>query len=357
MSTIQSAYSGLQAHGAMFPAAAGSPRHDSGDGNLKVGTYNLGAGNDDARKGFVDTSRHLANQVVNEGVDIVALQEIDVGTSRAMEATGIDDYNQFVLAQVSAEEAGLQGDVTYSRVSIDEHGRQLHYQPDLYPTTLITGIDADGRTSQVTITEEYYTEEGARVDAGDPGAVITVYDADVRSQGGSTSYALVFGSSISHDGGRYGNGVLLGPEAALQRDADGNAVVQRHDLGANDPGGDQENRTALAVGITHGGEQATIVSTHFSAGGGADEAREVQRETLGTIAEGYGENTIVLGDFNSEPSALGRLEGDNGSNIRPGSERIDRIYTSDDVASSDRTHVNGGESDHALITWDVALDA
>lgn len=327
----------------------------TGDGELKVGTYNLGAGNEGAREGFIDTSRHLATQMVDGGVDVLALQEVDVGTERAMEANGIDDYNQFVLAQVSAEEAGLQGEVSYDRVSIDEQGRQVAYQPERYATTLITGRDGEGRTSSVTITAEHYNEAGDPVAVGDPETAITVYAADVRSPQGSRDYTLVFGSSIGYQGGTYGNAVLLGPEASLQRDADGNAVVQRHDLGANDPG-KNENRTALAVGVDHGGESATVISTHFSAGD-ADAARQTQYATLGAIAEDYGDNTVVLGDFNSESSALGGLEGDNGSNLAPWSERIDRIYTSDDVASSNREHVNGGESDHDMITWDVDLNA
>lgn len=309
-----------------------------------------------ARAGFPETARHLANEVVDGGVDVVALQEIDVGTDRAMAANGIDDYNEYILAQVSAEEAGLQGEVTFHRYSLDDSGRQVPYQPERYATTVIEGTDAEGRTSLATITREHYDENGNAVSADSQDAIITVYSADVQSGSGSKDYTLVYGSSISHDGGTYGNGVLLGPDARLQRDANGNAIVQRHDLGANDPGKD-ENRTALAVGIVSGGEQATVISTHFSAGDEAGDARATQYDTLGGIAEDYGDNTIVLGDFNSGEEDLGALDGDNDPGFWSWGAPIDRIYTSDDVASSDRDHVEGGESDHSMITWEIDLDA
>src|SRR5690606_20577154 len=205
-------------------APAAQPGND-GDGRMRAGTYNLAAGNQKHRHNVEDTTRTLAQQVVDNDVDVVALQEVDVGTNDAAEdlPAGMDDYNEYVLAQVSAEEAGLQGEVSYTR---EQRGDG---------SVVITGTDEDGRTSQVTITRETYTEDGQPVAADDPGAVVTVYDADVRTPDGVSDYTVVYGSSIAHDGGTYGNAVLLGPGASLQRDANGNPMVARHDLGANDP--------------------------------------------------------------------------------------------------------------------------
>ncbi|WP_187775790.1 endonuclease/exonuclease/phosphatase family protein [Luteimonas suaedae] len=317
---------------------------------LRFGTYNVGGGNSGARSGFAETAAHIAGQVVNGDIDVVALQEVDVGTERALNANGSDDYSMLILAQISAKEAGLQGEVQFERYSIDENGQQVPYEAR-HPVTVIEGTDPEGRSSQVKITREHYNENGQRVDAGDGSGVITVYNADVRSPNGSQDYAIVYGSSTATGGGTYGNAVLLGPGASLQRDFSGNAVVTRHDLGANDANG--ENRTALAVDIVAGGEPATVISTHFS--NDDEQARETQYANLAGIAGGYGDNTVVLGDFNSREETLGGMEGDNDPGFWAWADPIDRIYTSDDVESSDRDHVEGGESDHSLLTWNVRL--
>ncbi len=154
--------------------------------------------------------------------------------------------------------------------------------------------------------------------------------------------------------------MLLGPGASLQRGPDGEIAagsLVRHDLGANDPDASSENRTALAVGIESGGERSTVISTHFTADGGdaGDAARDTQYQTLGRIAEGYGDNTIVLGDFNSSRDTVGGLEGANDPGFWSWGSPIDRIYVSDDVDASDRDHVEGGGSDHNMITWEVTL--
>lgn len=332
--------------------AAGS---GSADGRMRAGTYNLAAGNQGHRGNVDDTTRTLARQVVGNDVDVVALQEVDVGTGDAAEdlPAGMDDYNEYVLAQVSAEEAGLQGDVDYAR------------QVRADGSVVITGTDADGRTSQVTITRETYTEDGRPVGADDASAVITVYNADVNSPDGPRDYTVVYGSSIAHDGGTYGNAVLLGPEASVQRDANGNAQVARHDLGANDPDKD-ENRTALQVDVAVAGEEATVYSAHLSAGSNGDEAavdaRKTQYATLASLAEASGDNTLLLGDFNTEGvEAVGPLTGENDDENDPGfwsrGNPIDRVYVSDDVDASNRDHVEGGGSDHNMLVWDVELNA
>lgn len=328
-----------------------APGNAQSNGELKVGTYNLAAGNKDHKDNAPETTAHLADKVVNDGLDVVALQEVDVDTDR-LEGDlpdGITDYNEYVLAQVSAEEAGLQEPITYERTEATDG------------TVTITGSDADQRSSKVSITPEYYTGTGEPVEAGDPDAVVTVYNAQVQSPDGVRDYTVVYGSSISHDGGSYGNAVLLGPDTPLARDANGHALVARHDLGANDPG-KNENRTALEVTIEAGGETATVFSAHLSAGKDGADARQTQYDTLARLAEASGDNTILLGDFNSSgEGTIGPLSGENDDENDPGfwSRRnpIDRIYVSDDVDASGREHVEGGGSDHSLITWDIDLNA
>lgn len=328
------------------PATARS--QDGGD--LKVGTYNLAAGNKDHKANAPETTAHLADQVVNHGLDVVALQEVDVNTTDAAKhlPDGITDYNEYVLAQVSAEEAGLQEPITYERTEADDG------------TVTITGSDEDQRSSKVTITPEYYTETGEPAEAGDPEAVVTVYNAQVQSPDGVKDYTVVYGSSLEHDDGTYGNAVLMGPDAPLARDADGNALVARHDLGANDPKKTDahpngENRTALEVNIQVDGETATVFSTHFTATNEfkGDVTRFVQHDTLTQLAEDAGGNTIILGDFNtSDYDHFGHLSGKDND-----PDSIDRIYVSNDIDTSDRDTVTGGGSDHDLITWNIDLDA
>ena len=336
---------------------AGAPGSGGDGGRLQAGTYNLAAGNQDHRGGVDDTTRTLAQQVVGNGVDVVALQEVDVGTADAAEdlPAGMDDYNEYVLAQVSAEEAGLQGEVSYTREQREDG------------SVVITGTDADGRTSQVAITREACTEDGQPVAADDPGAVVTVYDADVRTPDGISDYTVVYGSSIAHDGGTYGNAVLLGPGASLQRDANGNPMVTRHDLGANDPNG--ENRTALQVEVDVAGESATVFSAHLSAGSNGDQAavdaRKAQYATLASLARDSGDNTLLFGDFNTQGvETVGPLTGENDDENDPGGwwifsndPTIDRIYVSGDVDASNRDRVEGGSSDHDMLVWDIDLTA
>lgn len=333
-----------------------APGNAQSNGELKVGTYNLAAGNKDHKANAPETTAHLADQVVNHGLDVVALQEVDVNTTDAAKhlPDGITDYNEYVLAQVSAEEAGLQEPITYERTEADDG------------TVTITGSDEDQRSSKVTITPEYYTETGEPAEAGDPEAVVTVYNAQVQSPDGVKDYTVVYGSSLEHDDGTYGNAVLMGPDAPLARDADGNALVARHDLGANDPKKTEahpngENRTALEVTIEAGGETATVFSTHLSADKDGADARQTQYDTLARLAEASGDNTILLGDFNSSgEGTIGPLSGENDDENDPGfwsvDNPIDRIYVSDDVDASGRERVEGGGSDHSLITWDIDLN-
>jgi endonuclease/exonuclease/phosphatase family metal-dependent hydrolase len=336
-----------------------------GEQSLKVGTYNVGAGNDDARADFDDTRRLIAEKVTGDDpLDVLALQEMDVGTGRI---GCIYDYNEAILADILRAEAGVGEDAAVNRYSIDAEGRRVAYEPNRHATSVFEVTDQSGRTYTMTVNKESYDENGnpfvgangeRAFDTGG-GSPITVYSAEVRSGGETREYNMVYGSSISHDGGTYGNAVLLGPGARLQRDANGEIVagsLVRHDLGANDPK-DGENRTALAVGIESGGERSTVISAHFTSDGGDEgsAARDTQYTTLGRIAEGYGDKTVVLGDFNSSDKKLGELEGANDPGFWSWGSPIDRIYVSDDVEASDRDHVEGGGSDHNMITWDVKL--
>lgn len=327
-----------------------APGNAQSNGELKVGTYNLAAGNKDHKDNAPETTAHLADKVVNDGLDVVALQEVDVDTDR-LEGDlpdGITDYNEYVLAQVSAEEAGLKEPITYERTESADG------------TVTITGSDEDHRSSKVTIAPEYYTAEGEPTEAGSSDAAIKVYNAEMQSPEGVRDYTIVYGASWDVGGGTYGNAVLLGPNAPLQRMDDGSIDVKLHDLGADDP--KNENRTALEVTIEAGGETATVFSAHLSAGKDGADARQTQYDTLARLAEASGDNTILLGDFNSSgEGTIGPLSGENDDENDPGfwsmGNPIDRIYVSDDVDASGREHVEGGGSDHSLITWDIDLNA
>lgn len=361
------------------PAATRNAPADPGtDGKLRAATYNIaGAANGHHDlEAITDTARTLAGQVVGGETDVVALQEVDVGTGRATDnlPEGFTDHNEFVLAHVAAKEQGLQEPVTFRRSeAIDGDGR---------PVTVITGVDGSGRYSRVVISKEYIAQDGAPTLPGLAGlltlrpAVTTVYNADVLTPDGVQDYTMVFGGSRSVDGGSFGNAVLLGPRATLQRDADGNPQVALRDLGANDPT-DDENRTALEVGIDVAGREATVFSAHLTYDDdkdpeGSAEARADQYDTLATLAEASGDNTLLLGDFNDDSRVtVGPLTGGNfGENyVSPtaqdlsdwfaeGKTNIDRIYVSADVDATNRIeYVKLGGSDHELVAWDVDLDA
>ena len=360
--------------------ASGSSGGGDAGARLQAGTYNIAAGNSDHRGGLNATTRTLARQVVDEGVDVVALQEVDVGTARALEANGSPDNNLTVLGSLAAVEAGLDASfgADYRYYSLDEEGARVAYDPARYDTAVVE-VEAGGQTTSVTVDMAYYapSSEGAG-QALQPGSAsdhtVTVYSATITTPDGAVHpYTVVHGTSVGTSGGTMGNSVLIGPGARLQRDADGIPDVQRYDLGANDPddpdkpGEDGENRTALAVGVEVDGRDATVVSTHLTADRDYDEAgsvqaRRTQYETLADIAEGYGDNTLLLGDFNTGGvETVGPLTGENDDENDPGfwsaGPPIDRLYVSDDVDASGREHIEGGNSDHHMLTWNIDLDA
>lgn len=332
------------------------------DTKFTVGTYNIAGGNEDAKKDIQDTTATLADQVVNENVDVVAMQEVDVGTNDAdkyIPIDGMNDHNEYTLTQVSAKEAGLNDDATFTRTENADG------------TVTVTGQDSEGRTSSVTITETYYNEKGEPA-ASEEEAVMTIYDADVQTPDGVQEYTVVYGSSTSHDGGKYGNSVLLSPDAKLQYDANGKSLIERHDLGVNDPG-KNENRTALEVNFEINGEDATVFSAHLTANPSnkdkqkygisdqdAQDARDEQYKVLAAIAEKKGDNTIIMGDFNDgSQNHVGSLSGENNDENDPTpfalGPPIDRIYVAGDVNAENREHIEGGGSDHNMITWEVTL--
>lgn len=394
--------------GTAAPTASGT---DTGDDGLRVATYNLGGANEYAKQTehIRSSTRVLAEAMVYGGVDVTALQEIDVGTHDAYKSPyealvdrsalgdnvglpdGFADYNEYALAQISAVEAGLlEGElgkpIVFTRTEgVDSNG---------IPTVTITGTDGLGRSSSVTITRESYTADGRRLPPGaefghtlasaftgqDDLLPLTVYTAHVATPDGLREYSIAYGPSRLHDGGSYGNSILVGPDAQLRRDADGNLDVARYDLGANDPESG-ENRTALKLGIVAGGEALTIFNAHLTHGiSEVEDYQEGQRgqqiETLDGLVSATGGNTVLLGDFNSEGFAdVGSLSGSNiDANFvdfrareraaerrealgLPVDSNIDRIYTSDDldVDYDDRTELIAGGSDHEMVIWDVDL--
>lgn len=238
---------------------------------LALGTMNLGAGNAEARRHIVELRRRVAEQVVARHLQIVAFQEMDVGTVRS----GRSDYNREILKAVLL----ARGD---GKSPIEEH--------------------SDGP--------------------------LRIY------RGGG--YTVVFGKSIDYDGGLYGNAVLLGPEMPYE----GGLV---HDLGADDPGG--ENRTALQVDT---GELA-VFAIHLTNGDSPEQrqSRVVQYETLKGLVGAHCD-VVLAGDFNSQPGGiypqLGLRE------VIPAEDRrIDRILVSRGTVES-RWITPGIEAIHDFVT-------
>jgi endonuclease/exonuclease/phosphatase family metal-dependent hydrolase len=350
-------------------------KDDKKDKEIQVGTFNVGGGNEDARKIKPTKTGSLADQVTRGGLDVVALQEIDVGTKRS----GNQDTNEEILKDVLRAESGSdwQDAESVVKYSLDDDGNKKAYNPDKYDSTVYVANFEGGKTEKQTVERTEKDEGGSSYQTtGKDGVVttldiekeklgadgkedkngpITVYSAAIDKEGESKEYSVVSGSSIGHDGGTYGNAVLLGPEAKLKRDEDGKiepGSVRRHDLGANDPGG--ENRTALAVDFEVGNKSSTIINTHFTSKNKEtdddEKARATQFENLGKIAESHGDDVIIAGDFNTRSG-----EPSNFNDPDPNSDEIDRIFTTGDVEASNFEFGTNSGVDHELIRWDVAL--
>lgn len=102
---------------------------------LGLGTMNLGGGNADARRHIIELRRRVAEQVVAQDLQVVAFQEMDVGTGRS----GRADYNREILRSVLE----ARGDVD---TSIDERSDGLVriYTGGGYTVVFGKSIDYDG---------------------------------------------------------------------------------------------------------------------------------------------------------------------------------------------------------------------
>ncbi len=225
-------------------------------GPTRMGSMNLGGGNDQARLGFATIRDLVGRQVVEHNLEAVTFQEVDVHTGR----TGGKDYNEEILAGVFQADLG---------------GRGLRKTEEGYVTTL-----ADGTTRRLTV---------ERHDQGD----LRAYSATWTGLSGrSQTWTMHFGNSLGVSGGSFGNAILLGPGQQA-------TAVKLHDLGPNDP--DNENRTALEVQLGH----ASIFSTHLTSGDSDLEqsTRARQYATLTSLVQGR-EQVRVGGDFNSAPGQV-----------------------------------------------------
>jgi len=246
-----------------------SPGPEAKAPDLQVGNMNLGGGNKEARANFDKIKKTVGEQVVRNGIDVATFQEVDVGTRRA----GGKDYNKEILSSVFEADMG---------------GHDTHPVGDnKYETTL-----PNGEKATVTITQEKPED-----DNGD----VTVYTASYKNEKGEdVQYQMVHGRSIDHDGGTFGNSVLLGPGQTLPRDQDGKIpadAIKVHEVG--DDRGARERRTALEVNTADG---QTVLSTHLTAGSDdwQQKARSAEYRSLDQIAKGK-PDVILGGDLNSAP--------------------------------------------------------
>ncbi len=246
-----------------------SPGPEARPANLQVGNMNLGGGNAEARSRFDEIKKTVGEQVVHNGIDLATFQEVDVGTRRV----GGKDYNQEILSAVFEADLG---------------GRDTQALGDgRYQTTL-----PDGTRRIATITQEK---------PADGNGDVTVYTATYQDEAGQdVRYTMVHGRSIDHDGGTFGNSVLLGPGQELPRDENGQireGAIQVHEIGEDR--GSKERRTALEVNTAEG---QTVISTHFTAGSedSKQKARSAEYRSLDEICQGK-PDVILGGDLNSAP--------------------------------------------------------
>lgn len=347
------AQAGLMAHrlqSAPTSSAAKSRSSDSPSGpeRFQIGSYNVGGGNEEARKpeNFEKTKALIGEKAASGEVDVLALQEVDRNTDRA----GGKDQNVEVLREVFEGELGED----WEDAEIEE--RRI----DDRTIELVATKDGEERTMRIT--QSAYTEDGQPREWGeDERPDVIRYEAEISGNPPRT-YNMIYGESIHHDGGQYGNAVLLGPGYEPTR-------FGRQHIG-QDPDS-SEKRSALAVEVrTPDGRQVGVVSTHLTSGAtdGAPEEREDQYVAVDEYAEEFfgSTPTVIAGDFNSKaggswryyvrehhyPSAdeLGWRDPD------PSREAIDRTYTTGDVRTEDRhIHRDVGGSDHDLVTWNVEL--
>lgn len=318
---------------------------------FQVGSYNVGGGNKEARKpeNFDQTKKLIGEKAASGEVDVLALQEVDRNTGRA----GGKDNNVEVLREVFRGELGEDWkDAEIEERRVDDRTIELIARQD-------------GEERRMRITQSAYDADGEPQEWGaEERPDIIRYEAELLGENGGGSgekYNLIYGESIEHDGGQYGNAVLLGPGFEPTR------FGRRH-IG-EDPDG--EKRSALAVEVrTPDQREVGIISTHLTAGnsGGAPEERGDQYHAVDRYSEEFFGDTpaVIAGDFNSKaggtwwnwldpnryPTAgeLGWNDPD------PSRDAIDRTYTTGDVQTRDRhIHRDAGGSDHDLITWNVDL--
>lgn len=289
-----------------------SPGPQARPANLQVGNMNLGGGNAEARSRFDEIKKTVGEQVVGNGIDLATFQEVDVGTRRA----GGKDYNQEILSAVFEADLG---------------GRDTQALGDgRYQTTL-----PDGTRRIATITQEK---------PADGNGDVTVYTATYQDESGQdVRYTMVHGRSIDHDGGTFGNSVLLGPGQELPRDENGQireGAIQVHEIGEDR--GRKERRTALEVNTAEG---QTVISTHLTAGSedSRQKARSAEYRSLDEICKGKPE-VILGGDLNSAPGesyTVGGLWGWNPFG------RDYRYPTAEEMGFEEGT--GGGGLDHVLV--------
>ena len=175
-----------------------------GDETVRVGTYNIGAGNEEAstEENFQRTRELIADEIVHGGSEVINLQEVGVDGR----LTGGRDNNQEILESVFVEELGDDWrDADLSRVSLDEDGKPVHdddnqpvYDPKAYADTRVTATNDEGQRRNMDVTRQRYNDQGEPVDWSESPAQGHVVSYEAEAAPGK-NYSLVFGSSS--DGG------------------------------------------------------------------------------------------------------------------------------------------------------------
>jgi endonuclease/exonuclease/phosphatase family metal-dependent hydrolase len=403
-------------------ASRENPATDSGGESdpVRFGTYNIAGGNSEHRGRTADEiSPHLANQVTSGEADVVALQEVKIFPEDGGEDGDLPrvDTNEEILMDTFRAEVGPDwSEADIEKVSLDHEGRPVTedgepvYDPNRFPDTRYEATLEDGTSEEMVVSRQSLDEDGEPLtdEAGNPvydrdapttEFATTTPDGEVRSAAlhkqsfhsdgrpmdeydsdrstpvqvydleidNDKTYTQVFGTSTDHG---YGNAVLLGPNASLNRNSDGSIEVDRLQLG-EDPDG--EKRTAISVGFTtRDGQESTALSTHFSNGSsGAQEAARVdQYKELYDYTNDL-DSVIVGGDFNSVPGggyfdaqlALESPWRDYPNPESGGLERsdnrgdIDHILVGGDAGAAEGDNQQGGKggSDHELELTEISL--
>ena len=373
-------------HAAHRPAAKSAPApkvKDHGRETIRAATYNVAGGNKNFGPNFESHTSDRVAQQMRQGVGVMSLQEVAVGTKNA----GNLDYNREILKDVFAQSHHLQADEVQAYY-VDAHGE--------HPIT-------DEASQKKALKADHWVYEGGghSMEVGTEslnsnGLPVTVYRAQMDD--GKEYNSVFVDSSSSHNRGKYGNAVLLGPEMNI-RDQNGRVIpenIEARQLGA-DPApwktddNQREKRTALGVRFTTPGDQTvTAFSAHLTTASINDDRaqrlvddghppelvekwrqkmpqlsqqeRQHQAHALEVFSHEFGgdRNVLVGGDFNQRDLSQIGAGGESGRlrETNPVYGDFDHQLFSPDITTDNQHWVRGGHgdySDHDLLRIDVTV--